>query len=365
LSLWIVFAAVLLVTLFVIVLPVIRAKSGGATDHNAIVYQDQLVEIDSDVERGLLSNVEAEALKAEINRRLDKSVNEITAKSPDQLKISGLQLGATIAIIVIIPLAALGLYRHLGSPNKPDLPFAERKFAEPTTAANAEMNRLVSALKERMADNPDKIDGWLLLGRSLVGLARYGEASEAFKNAFKIAPTRAEIAASVAETGFMAEGGKFTQDVRHYFQTAQKLNPLEHKALYYLGLDFAQQKNYAAAIQHWVDLVALSPAGAPWLDTVRRRLVDTAAAGKLNISDFKPRFKAAPGPTAEDVKAAEDMSNTDRQAFIRGMVARLAERLKNEPNDLDGWRRLARAYTVLGQTKKAAEAEARIKELEK
>ena len=364
-SLWIVFAALLLVTLIVIILPMIRVKSDSATDHNAIVYQDQLVEIDSDVERGLLSTAEADSLKAEINRRLDKSVSEITTNSPGQPKVSSQQLSVAIAIIVIIPLAALGLYRHLGFPDKPDLPFAERKFSAPTTVANAEMNRLVNTLKERMVDNPDKIDGWLLLGRSLVSLERYGEASEAFKQAFKIDPTRAEIAASAAETVFMAERGKFTQDVRHYFQLAQKLNPQDHKALYYLGLDFAQQNKYSAALQHWVDLIALSPAGAPWLDTVRRRLVDTAAAGKLNISDFKPRFKAAPGPTAADVKAAEDMSGTDRQAFIRGMVARLAERLKTEPNDLDGWRRLARAYSVLGQTKKAAEAEARIKELEK
>ena len=35
------------------------------------------------------------------------------------------------------------------------------------------------------------------------------------------------------------------------------------------------------------------------------------------------------------------------------MVARLAARLKADPNDAPGWRRLIRAYTVLGQTDKA------------
>ena len=41
------------------------------------------------------------------------------------------------------------------------------------------------------------------------------------------------------------------------------------------------------------------------------------------------------------------MSETDRSAFIASMVDRLATRLADEPDDLDGWLQLARAYTVL------------------
>jgi cytochrome c-type biogenesis protein CcmH len=45
--------------------------------------------------------------------------------------------------------------------------------------------------------------------------------------------------------------------------------------------------------------------------------------------------------------------------MIRGMVERLAERLKQQPDDLAGWQRLARAYGVLGERDKATEALAR------
>ena len=54
--------------------------------------------------------------------------------------------------------------------------------------------------------------------------------------------------------------------------------------------------------------------------------------------------------------AAQEMSPEERMAFIRSMVDRLAMRLEEEPEDLDGWLRLARAYTVLGETGKAGEA---------
>ena len=51
-------------------------------------------------------------------------------------------------------------------------------------------------------------------------------------------------------------------------------------------------------------------------------------------------------------------------AFIRSMVERLADRLKDEPNDIQGWRRLARAYEVLGETEKAKTAQARVRKIE-
>ena len=61
-----------------------------------------------------------------------------------------------------------------------------------------------------------------------------------------------------------------------------------------------------------------------------------------------------PGPTQEQVDAAQNMSAEDRQAMIRTMVDRLAEKLKASPDDLDGWQRLIRARLVLGDAAAAA-----------
>jgi cytochrome c-type biogenesis protein CcmH len=51
--------------------------------------------------------------------------------------------------------------------------------------------------------------------------------------------------------------------------------------------------------------------------------------------------------------------------MIRGMVERLAERLRDEPDDAAGWRRLARAYEVLGEADKARDALAHAEAAEK
>jgi cytochrome c-type biogenesis protein CcmH len=93
-------------------------------------------------------------------------------------------------------------------------------------------------------------------------------------------------------------------------------------------------------------LLASAPADAPWIGFVRDRLARL---------DGKP---PSPGPSAEDAASAADLSPEQRQQMIAGMVERLAARLKSESGDIEGWLRLVRAYTVLGERDKARSAAA-------
>ncbi|MDU8946738.1 c-type cytochrome biogenesis protein CcmI [Ovoidimarina sediminis] len=71
----------------------------------------------------------------------------------------------------------------------------------------------------------------------------------------------------------------------------------------------------------------------------------------------------ARGPDAEDIAAAATMTEADRAAMIEGMVAGLAARLEENPDDPDGWAMLIRSYRTLGDAAKASEAENRVREL--
>lgn len=368
----VIFGSILLIVLVLLTLSILRSKKALLSKHNSVVYQDQIDEIKRDVDRGLLSEDESTVLEIEIRKRLEKSPPEDFNQAHSEMPITKATILICILLITFIPLTTLATYNYLGSPTKPDLPFASRKLPTPVKTADTEMNKLANALKKRMDANPEKIDGWLLLGRTLSTMKRFNEASNAFKRAFAIDSSKAEIATSIAESLFMARGGIFEDESRKYLKIALKLNPREYKALYYMGLNLARQNNFRKAVQTWVDLVAISPKGAPWLSNVRKQLAEVASTGNLTISKFAPRLKPTEkktnliprGPSQSDIKAAQEMSNEDRQAFIRSMVQSLADRLKESPNDLNGWKRLARAYRVLGETKKAEQAEIRIKKLE-
>ncbi len=93
-------------------------------------------------------------------------------------------------------------------------------------------------------------------------------------------------------------------------------------------------------------------ANAPF---VKRQL--QALARELGLP--KAASGAPRGPSVEDIRAAQDMSPEDQREMIEAMVAQLAARLEENPNDLQGWVRLARSYTVLGKRIDARDAMAK------
>ena len=116
-----------------------------------------------------------------------------------------------------------------------------------------------------------------------------------------------------------------------------------------------------AALDQWSALANDTPAGAPWLPAVTDRIRQTADEMGADVANYLP---ARPGPTSEDVASAENLSPEEQQELIRGMVERLAGRLENEPEDIEGWRRLGHSYAVLSEPVRAADAYARALALE-
>jgi len=66
----------------------------------------------------------------------------------------------------------------------------------------------------------------------------------------------------------------------------------------------------------------------------------------------------AAGPSDGDVAAATNLSDAQRDEMVRGMVARLADRLHADGGDVEDWLKLVRAYAVLGDRDKAKDAAA-------
>ncbi len=196
------------------------------------------------------------------------------------------------------------------------------------------------------------------------------------------------MAVELAEVLVFADKHRVGQEARELFRRALSADARRPRPRYYLALGLAQDGKLKEALQGWVDLLAVSPPDAPWRATVDASISRAAQDLKIDPADIKPTLAAkllgpgkpaaaapaapapsappaasSPGPTREDMEAAQGMSADDRMAMIRSMVERLAERLKREPDDLAGWQRLARAYRVLGEADKAGDAESQIKRL--
>ncbi len=371
--LWAVFAAMVLIALVLVSLPLWRGGGEPATRRNQerAIYRDQMDEVSRDLERGLLSEDQAEAARAEIGRRL-LALEDGADASTDTREKKRSPLGAIFAGVAATVLAA-AVYFAYGSPGLPGLPAADRNAAD-RMAAGAPGKAVADELRARIRDiagdlerNPNDLRGWVGLGDALTALRRHNEAAVAWQQAMRLAPQDADFASRRGEALTFAAGGQVTPDARAAFEEAVRRNEGEPRAQYYLGLADRQGGRLREALNRWLSLEAGSPEGAPWQKFLRPRIaelalelgIDAAALSELRNAAAPLVVDAPPGPTREQVEAAQGMDAADREQMIRGMVDRLAARLETAPDDAEGWARLGRARTVLGEPALAREAYAR------
>ena len=384
-TLWLASSVLIAGTLTALVWPLMVRHQTNTEDPELLVYADQLEETERDVERGLLSEQDASNLRAEITRRMERFRHgqETHNTGADETVTPRGNRAAVGVVCTILLIGSFGVYANLGSPDKRDLPLSARSAApqvEPAadraakTYQSSDLNRLADKLSETLVVQPHNVSGWMLLGRTYMTLARWQDAAEAYAHAHTLSPGGQNVAASYVEALYMANNRSFNSRSKALLQATLKANPRDAKSLFYWGLAQAMDNQHEAALQIWTDLRAISQPDAPWLPTLTRRMKKSAEAIGIEIETFKPAVApvgpsphAHPpetGPTQEDIKAAKQLSSEERIAFIRSMVDGLAQRLRDNPGDLAGWKRLARAYQVLGDTKNAHAAESRIRELE-
>ena len=146
-------------------------------------------------------------------------------------------------------------------------------------------------------------------------------------------------------------GGRSRRKPNGPLPPPSQIDPGEPRAQFYLGLAALQKEDRNGALARWQALEAASPEGAEWLPMLRRRIASLAPSGTAEAETEPP-----PGPTREDIAAARQMLPEERAQMIRGMVEQLALRLKEEPDDTEGWARLARSWRVLGEPEKERDA---------
>jgi cytochrome c-type biogenesis protein CcmH len=349
-ALWFVFALMTAVAAFAVLWPLRRrgARAGGS---DVAVYRDQIEEIDRDRAAGLIGEREAEAARLEVSRRLLAAADAAASERPvDPAAGTFRRRVVAVAALVLLPLGAVGLYVARGAPQLPGQPLAARMQEPPEQRSLGSMLAQVEAHLER---NPQDGRGWEVVAPVYMRMGRYELAVKARQNALAYSGESAERQTELGEALYAAGNGIVTADAKRAFERALALDAGAVKARFFMGLAAEQdgQREQAAGI--WRDMLAKAPPDAGWVDFVRTSLA--RVEGRPTESASAP---AAPGPSQEDMAAASQLTDDQRNEMVRGMVQRLAERLKQNGDDLDGWLRLIRAYAVMGDREKAREAAA-------
>ncbi len=158
-----------------------------------------------------------------------------------------LSLLLAAVIVLTIGLSAT-LYHHIGNPGVPS-----------GAGSMPDVSEMVTSLAQRLEDNPDDVNGWLMLGRSYQTLQRFDEAVSAYEKAIELEQGR--NAHSMVALGIVLlerEDGQMSDRAASLFENALVLDPNNPNALFYAGGAAARRGNTALAADRWETLMGLN-----------------------------------------------------------------------------------------------------------
>ena len=350
--LWPILALMTLIAMAAVWWPLARRQKSVRSGSDVVVYRDQLDEIARDEATGLIGGAEADAARVEVSRRLI-AAGEV-AKAAKAAAVPGpasrTRRATIAAAILLLPLGAGLTYLSLGSPNLVPVSMSAEAGGQQLPKG---IEQTVAEVEKYLEANPKNGRGWELLAPVYLRLGRFDDAVRARRNALELLGPDAARLGDLGEAIVMASSGVVIPEAKSLFERASAADPEDVMAQYYLGLSASQEGRRDEAVQRWTALVSRAPEGAAWLPMVKEALAGIGENGSLAAANPAP-----PGPDARQVAAAAKMAPSERNGMIESMVARLAQRMAENGSDIDGWLRLIKAYSVLGERDKALTAAA-------
>ena len=244
---WILAVLLLLLVLLVLAWPLLRPARGqqAGDDYslNLSVYKDQLQELASQQDDGLLTEEQAEQIRHELERSLLQEIPEEQTAAPPPPESARRWPAALVA--VLLTAASLSLYMYLGSP--------DAATGHSTTPAS--VDEMVHRLEQRLQTNPDDVDGWLMLARSYIVMRRYDEAVNVMQRLYQKLGDEPVIMIRYAHALAMANGGSFKGKAGALIKRVLEIEPENPSALWFAGVAADQRSDYQAAINYWQRLV--------------------------------------------------------------------------------------------------------------
>lgn len=316
------------------------------------VYRDQLKELERDKAAGLIPPAEADYARAEIGRRLLAAAGSSAAAPATKAGRGGRHVIAQAFVLLCLPAIGLGLYLETGSPGLEAQPLAQR-LAEPGN----DVELLVTKVEQHLAQNPEDGAGWDVLAPIYFKAGRLPDAERAYRNALRLQGETPERLSGLGEVLIATNDGIVTEDARSAFEKSLQARPEDPRARFYLALSIEQSGRRDEAREAFEAIAAAAPADAPWLPLVNQHIAANGGAPLASGVATPPANPAAPGnPSEADIAATQAMSPEDRTAMVRGMVDSLDARLKQDPDNFEGWMRLVRSYAMLDEKDRAIEA---------
>ena len=291
---WLICAGLVAIALAFVLPPLLQRVSDDDAledqrEANVDVYRDQLSELEADLANGIVSPEQYQQDRDEIERRLLDDVSTTNEPAKKKAKQAVVDRGPAYAIAVGIPIVAVVLYLIIGNSAAlsgvatapqpaPSAAGSQSDGGMPQQAIEAN----VAKLAKRLEQNPADADGWAMLARSYMTLAKYDEASNAFAKAAALKTNDADLLADYAFALAMVNGRQLQGRPFELVKKALQLDPQNAKALELAGSGEFEAKNYKQAIAYWQKLLQMTPADSELARTLAAEIKEAKSFAGTN-----------------------------------------------------------------------------------
>ena len=299
-----------------------QANHANSPEWRAFIDRRQEIEndpmLDEQGKKTLIENWQAMAIESKPH------MAESGAPSIQSLA-NALPLGIPGFVAGVLATAVLFTYlvgaMHPGALTWPEIgsqartgPTAEQAVA--ATAGHpgdgASLEDRLAGLKQRLAQQPDDLRGWVLLARTYASMSNFTESANALKKALELTPGHPDILADLADMTAMVQGRQLAGEPEQYIAAALQSDPRHEKALALAASAAEQAGDQAKAQVYWQLLSQVqqanlktpatqveSPAAPSASNALTTVLVNVplAALNQMNVDSALFVFlKAQPGP---------------------------------------------------------------------
>jgi len=294
---------------------------------NAAVYRDQMAELDREFVMGNLNYEELKAARDELSERLladvgDAVVVDVPQPSPLTAATVWRKPWLSIGLLVfVVPVASMLMYSILGTPAALD-PRALTQGTDTSAEVTPEkLTEMATALTRRLQDEPNSMEGWVMLGRVQRARAHYEESAEAYAKALTLSRDD-NLSIERAEVLAQNNGGSFAGEPWSIIQRVLTADPHHLNALFLAGSASYAEMNFNTALRYWERAREVVPADSPDAPELDRAIAE--ARDKMGLPAIPPRATNAAAEMPANKAAMAASSISGRVTLVKelqGLVA--------------------------------------------
>jgi len=310
LTYWLVVCVLLALAFFIIIPPLWKKreiKQADSDQRNIKIARERADDLKQQLESASLTQAQFDEQYAELELTLGDDLDIAQSES----KNSSQGRWVVAVILIFVPLFSVLTYLSLGEPDA--LKKAEIKQIQ--SNESQDINSVITALAQRLKQNPDNAQDWVLLGRSFKYIEQYRLAANSFEKAYVLLGDQPELMLQYADSLAMANGGKLAGKSTELIFKALDKEPDNVTGLWLAGMAKAETGDFTQAIRYWRKLETLLP---PESDSYKQvqNIISTVQAQNGGVKEVEN--------TVATTKDAEPEISIDVQVSLKdGLKARV------------------------------------------